>query len=56
MLSPSELQIPLGRGAKAEEAAAAVLFLISPMASYVTGHTLEVRAELLRQYKSPSKD
>ncbi|KAL7008740.1 RNA polymerase II subunit A C-terminal domain phosphatase [Cystobasidiomycetes sp. EMM_F5] len=33
--------IPLGRGAKAEEAAAAVLFLISPMASYVTGHTLE---------------
>jgi len=34
--------IPLGRGATADEAAAAMLFLSSPLSSYVTGHTLEV--------------
>ncbi|KAJ7152396.1 hypothetical protein C8R46DRAFT_1121191 [Mycena filopes] len=34
--------IPLQRGGTPEEAAAAVLFLASPLASYVTGHTLEV--------------
>ena len=34
--------IPLGRGGTADEAANAILFLASPMASYITGHTLEV--------------
>jgi len=34
--------IPLGRPATADEAANSVLFLISPLASYVSGHTLEV--------------
>jgi len=34
--------IPLGRLATADEAAAPVLFLCSPLASYVSGHTLEV--------------
>ncbi|KAH9075688.1 short-chain dehydrogenase/reductase SDR [Lactarius deliciosus] len=34
--------IPLARPGNADEAAAAMLFLASPLASYVTGHTLEV--------------
>ncbi|SGY34738.1 BQ5605_C002g01674 [Microbotryum silenes-dioicae] len=34
--------IPLGRPGEPEEAASAVLFLCSPLASYVSGHTLEV--------------
>jgi len=34
--------IPLGRGATVDEAAAAMLFLSSPLSSYITGHTLEV--------------
>ncbi|KAH7884125.1 hypothetical protein F5I97DRAFT_2047292 [Phlebopus sp. FC_14] len=34
--------IPLRRGATPDEAAAAMLFLASPLASYVSGHTLEV--------------
>ncbi|KAH9005877.1 short-chain dehydrogenase/reductase SDR [Lactarius hatsudake] len=34
--------IPLARPGTADEAAAAMLFLASPLASYVTGHTLEV--------------
>ncbi|KAG2072974.1 NAD(P)-binding protein, partial [Suillus decipiens] len=36
------VDIPLRRGATADEAAAGMLFLASPLASYVTGHTLEV--------------
>ncbi|KAG1768043.1 hypothetical protein EV702DRAFT_1145454 [Suillus placidus] len=36
------VDIPLQRGATADEAAAGMLFLASPLASYVTGHTLEV--------------
>jgi len=36
------VDIPLRRGATADEAAAAMLFLASPLASYVSGHTLEV--------------
>jgi len=34
--------IPLGRAGSPDEAAGAVLFLCSPLASYVSGHTLEV--------------
>ncbi|RPD58489.1 short-chain dehydrogenase/reductase SDR [Lentinus tigrinus ALCF2SS1-6] len=34
--------IPLGRGATPDEAAGGVLFLASPLASFVSGHTLEV--------------
>ncbi|MHC4159510.1 MAG: SDR family NAD(P)-dependent oxidoreductase [Planctomycetota bacterium] len=34
--------IPLGRPGTIEEAAGAILFLASPLASYITGHTLEV--------------
>ncbi|PAV21615.1 short-chain dehydrogenase reductase SDR [Pyrrhoderma noxium] len=34
--------IPLGRGATPDEAANSILFLISPLASYVSGHCLEV--------------
>ncbi|GAA5864837.1 hypothetical protein JCM1840_004921 [Sporobolomyces johnsonii] len=34
--------IPLSRPGSAEEAAKAVLFLVSPLASYVSGHCLEV--------------
>jgi 3-oxoacyl-[acyl-carrier protein] reductase len=34
--------IPLGRTGTVEEAAGAILFLASPLASYITGHTLEV--------------
>jgi len=34
--------IPLNRGATPDEAAASILFLASPLASFVSGHTLEV--------------
>lgn len=34
--------IPLRRGGSSDEAASAVLFLVSSLASYVSGHTLEV--------------
>ena len=34
--------VPLGRKGSADEAAGGVLFLASPLASYVTGHCLEV--------------
>ncbi|KAL0068059.1 hypothetical protein AAF712_004963 [Marasmius tenuissimus] len=34
--------IPLRRGAHPDEAAASMLFLVSPLASFVSGHTLEV--------------
>lgn len=35
-------QIPLGRFGKADEIAQVVLFLCSPMASYITGQTIEI--------------
>ena len=33
---------PLGRPGTAEEAAGGILLMASPLAAYVTGHTLEV--------------
>ncbi len=36
------LRIPLGRPATEEEAAAAIVLIASPLASYITGHVLEV--------------
>ena len=36
------LRIPLGRPATDEEAAAGILLIASPLASYITGHVLEV--------------
>jgi 3-oxoacyl-[acyl-carrier protein] reductase len=40
--SAIEKSIPLGRLGLADEVAQAVLFLCSPLASYITGHTLAV--------------
>jgi len=37
-----EAAMPLGRLGRPEEVAQAVLFLCSPLASYITGHTLDV--------------
>ena len=36
------LRIPLGRPATAEEAASGIVLIASPLASYITGHVLEV--------------
>ncbi|CAD6573720.1 MAG: Methionine aminopeptidase 1 [Cyphobasidiales sp. Tagirdzhanova-0007] len=38
----SMADIPLGRAGTADDAAKAMLFLASPLASYISGHTLEV--------------
>ena len=37
-----QLRIPLGRPATIEEAAAGIVLIASPLASYITGHVLEV--------------
>lgn len=37
-----ERHIPLGRGGQPQDVAAAVVYLLSPAAAYVTGHTLVV--------------
>ena len=37
-----QLRIPLGRPATDEEAAAGIVLIASPLASYITGHVLEV--------------
>ena len=37
-----KMTVPLARKGRADEAASGILFLASPLASYVTGHTLEV--------------
>lgn len=37
-----QLRIPLGRPATEEEAAAGIVLIASPLASYITGHVLEV--------------
>ncbi len=42
ILSEMLKNVPLGRLGKPEEVAAAALFLCSPLASYITGQTLEV--------------
>ncbi|KAJ3209659.1 hypothetical protein HDU67_006022 [Dinochytrium kinnereticum] len=60
MMAARARAIPLQRGGLPEEAAAAALFLCSPLSTYITGHCLEVRhfmpllAELLMLvYRSP---
>lgn len=42
----SKMGIPLGRAGLPEEAAGALLLLASPLASYITGHTLEATGGL----------
>lgn len=42
----AQQQLPLRRAGSAEEAAGGILFLASPLASYVTGHVLEVTGGL----------
>ena len=37
-----QLRIPLGRPASEDEAAAGIVLIASPLASYITGHVLEV--------------
>ena len=37
-----QMRIPLGRPATVEEAAAGIVLIASPLASYITGHVLEV--------------
>jgi len=41
--------IPLGRLGEAEDIALATLFLVSPMASYITGTTLDVNGGILKR-------
>mmetsp|Transcript_34659 Transcript_34659/g.98196 ORF Transcript_34659/g.98196 Transcript_34659/m.98196 type:complete len:304 (-) Transcript_34659:21-932(-) len=42
MLAAVEAEVPLGRMGTADEGAGAMLLLVSPLASYITGQTLEV--------------
>lgn len=46
-MQSSPCTVPLGRPGTADDAAKAVLFLASPLASYISGHTLEVRRSFL---------
>lgn len=48
-LAEVESLTPMGRLAEPEEVAAAILFLASPAASMVTGHTLAVDGGFLAQ-------
>lgn len=49
MLAKLEALTPMGRLAESEEVAAAVLFLASPLAGMITGHTLPVDGGFLAQ-------
>ena len=49
LMAEIERVTPLGRLAAPEEVAAAVLFLLSPAASMITGHTLAVDGGYLAQ-------
>jgi 3-oxoacyl-[acyl-carrier protein] reductase len=41
--------IPLGRLGEPEEIAYAALFLVSPMAAYITGTTIDVNGGILKR-------
>lgn len=49
LVAKMEAAMPMGRLAEADEVAAAVLFLLSPAASMITGHTLPVDGGFLAQ-------
>ena len=45
-LAQSRMQIPLGRIGRPDDVAAAIVFLLSPQAGYITGHSLHVNGGL----------
>ena len=48
ILSEMTKEIPLGRMARPEEIASAILFLASEQASYITGNTIQIDGGLYK--------